>query len=183
VESDLKLKVKSPTSSTEVPLTDGKTSNSHLPAESDLEKEKTPDRPDNPLTQRQLSHNDLLMETAGDSANKSMGIKMTDIPKYPNTNEESQKSAFKSAKDAFDDYIKFQNQTINSFQGVFIPILDTTTNMFLTSQTFWGRVLEMYSRSSTIYTENTVALGKMINGIATANISAFKSLFSAPKGT
>lgn len=183
VESDLKLKVKSPTSSTEVPLTDEQTSNSHLPPESYLEKEKTKNRPDNPLTQRQLSNNDLLMEDAGDSANKSMGIKMTDIPKYPNTNEESQKRAFKSTKDAFDDYVKFQNQTINSFQGAFVPILDTANNMFLTSQTFWGRVLEIYSSTSTIYTENTVALGKMINEIATANVSAFKSLFSIPKGT
>ncbi len=43
VESELKLKVKSPTSSTEVPLTDEQTSNSPLPAESDLEKEKTPE--------------------------------------------------------------------------------------------------------------------------------------------
>ena len=183
VESDLKLKVKSPTSATEVPLTDEQTSNSHMPSDSDLEKEKTKNRPDNFLTQRQLSNNDFLMEDAGDSANKSRGIKMTDIPKYSNTNEESQKRAFNSTKDAYDDYVRFQNQTINSFQGAFVPILDTANNMFLTSQTFWGRVLEIYSRSSTIYTENTVALGKMINEIATANVSAFKSLFSIPKGT
>jgi hypothetical protein len=55
--------------------------------------------------------------------------------------------------------------------------------MFLTSQTFWGRVFEIYSKSSTIYAENTIALGKMINEIATANISAFRSLFSVQKGT
>jgi len=183
VESELKLKVISPTSSAEVPLTDEQPSNSHLPAESGLEKEKTPDRLDYPLTQRQSSSNDLLSEPAGDSANNNMGIEMTGIPNYHNTNEESQKSAFRSTKGAFDDYLKFQNQTMNTFQGAFIPILDTTNSMFLTNQTFWGRVLEIYSRSSTIYAENTVALGKMINEIATANISAFKSLFSIPKGT
>lgn len=182
VESDLKLKVKSPTSSTEVPLTDEQTSNSHLPSESDLEKERRPDNLHNSLSQGQLSNNDLLMEPTGDIANKGMGMKMTDIPKYPISNEESQNRASKSTNDAFDDYVKFQNQTINSFQGAFIPILDTTNNMFLTSQTFWGRVLEIYSRSSNIYTENTLALGKMINEIATANISAFKSLFSIQKG-
>jgi hypothetical protein len=107
---------------------------------------------------------------------------MTDIPKYPNTNEKSQKRAFKSTKDAFDDYVKFQNQTINSFQGAFIPIIDTTNNLFLTSQTFLRRIFEIYSNSSTLYTENTIALGKMMNEITTANISAFKSLFSIPKG-
>ena len=106
---------------------------------------------------------------------------MTDIPKYANTDDESQKRALQSTKDAFDDYVKFQNQTINSFQGAFIPILDTTNNMFLTNQTFWGRVMEIYSKSSAIYTENAIALGKMINEIATANISAFNSLFSKQK--
>ncbi len=181
VESELKLKVKSPTSSTEVPLTDEQTSNSPLSAESDLEKEKTPESLDNPLTQRQLSNNDLYAEPTLDSANKNMETKMTDIPKYANTDDESQKRALQSTKDAFDDYVKFQNQTINSFQGAFIPILDTTNNMFLTNQTFWGRVMEIYSKSSAIYTENAIALGKMINEIATANISAFNSLFSIQK--
>ncbi|HZH38614.1 MAG TPA: hypothetical protein VEX17_00930, partial [Bacillales bacterium] len=173
----------SPTTSTEVPLTDEQTSNSHLPSDSDLEKEKTRDRMHNSLTQRQLSNSDLLMAASGNSANKSTGIKMTDIPKHPNTNEESQKRTFNSTKDAFDDYVRFQTQAINSFQGALIPIIDTTTSMFLTNQTFWGRVLEIYSRSSTICTENTVALGKMMNEIATANVSALKGLFSIPKGT
>lgn len=180
VDSELKLKVKSPTSSTEIPLTDEQTSNSPLPAESDLEKEKTPDSLDNPLTQRQLSNNDMYIEPTLDNANNNMRIKMRDIPKHPNTDDESQKRTLQSTKDAFDDYVKFQNQTIYSFQGAFIPILDTTNNMFLTGQTFWRRILEIYSNSSTIYTENTIALGKMINEIATANISAFKSLFSVP---
>ena len=184
VESDLKLKVKSPNTSTEVPLTDEQTSNSHLPSDSDLEKEKTRDRLHNSSTQQQLSNNDLLMAAdSGNSANKSKGIKMTDIPKRPNTNEESQKRTFRSTKDAFDDYVRFQSQAINSFQGALIPILDTAASMFLTNQTFWGRVLEIYSRSSTICTENTAALGKMMNEIATANVSALKSLFSIPKGT
>ncbi|MBA3284115.1 MAG: hypothetical protein H0U27_03515 [Nitrosopumilus sp.] len=185
VDSELKLKVKSPTSSTEIPLTDEQTTNSPLPAESDLEKEKerTPDSLDNPLTQRQLSSNELYTEPTLDSAYKNMWIKMRDIPNYPNTDDESQKRVFPSTKDAFDDYVKFQNQTINSFQEAFIPIHDTTNNMFLTSQTFWRRVFEIYSNSSAVYSENTIALGKMINEIATANISAFKSLFSIPKGT
>ncbi len=185
VESELKLKVKSPTSSTEVPLTGEQTSNSPLPTESDLEKEKTPDSLDNHLTQRQLSTNDLHTEPTLNSANKNMGTKMTDIPIpiHPNKDYESQRRTFQSTRDASDDYVKLQNQTINSFQGAFTPLLDTTNNMLLTSQTFWGRVMEIYSKSFTINTENAIALVKMINEIATANISAFNSLFSIQKGT
>ncbi len=183
VESDLKLKVKSPTSSIEVPITDGQASNSHFPAKPDLEKENSPDNLDGRLTQRQLSSNGLYAEPTLDSADKNTGIKMTDIPKHTNTDEESQKRSIQSTGDAFDDYVNFQNQALNSFQGAFTPIIDTTNDMFLTSQTFWGRVLDIYSKSSTIYAENTIALGKMINEIATANISAFRSLFSVQKGT
>ena len=185
VDSELKLKVKSPTSSTEIPLTDEQTSNSPLIAESDLEKEKekTPDIMDNPLTQRQLSRNELYTKPTLDGANRNTGIKIRYIPNYPNTCDESQKMAFQSTKDAFDDYVKFQNQTINSFQDAFIPILDTTNNIFLTSQTFWRRVFEIYYHSSTVCSENTIALGKMINEIAKANISAYQSLFTISKET
>ena len=184
VESELKLKVKSPTSSTEVLLTDEQTSNSPLPAESDLEKEKKTDSLDNHLAQRQSSNNDLHTEPALNNENKNMGIKMTDIPipSHPNKDDESQKRALQYTKDAFDGYVKLQNQTINSFQGAFTPFLDTTNNVLLTSQAFWSRVMEIYSKSSTLYTENAIALGKMINEIATANISAFNSLFSIQKG-
>lgn len=155
-----------------------------MPAESDLEKEKKPVSLDNHLTQRQLSNNDLHTEPTLNNDNKNMGIKMTDIPipNYPNKDDESQKRALQYTKDAPDDYVKLQNQTINSFQGAFTPLLDTTNNMLLTSQTFWSRVMEIYSESSALYTENAIALGKMINEIATANISAFNRLFSIQKG-
>ncbi len=183
IESELKLKVKSPTLSTEVSLTDEQTSHSPMIQDtSDLEKGKTSDSLDNPATQRQLSNNDSYSEHSVDGANKNTEIKVTDIPKYPNTYDELQKGLFQSTKDAFGDYVKIQNQKMNSFQGAFIPILDIANNMFLTNQKFWSSILDLFSRSSAIYTENTVALGKMISEISTANVSAFDNLFSIAKG-
>ncbi len=88
---------------------------------------------------------------------------------------------FNTSQNIVDYYIKFQNQVIKSIHSTYIPILETTNNICLTNQTFCDRIFEIYSESSIVFTENTVALGKMINELAKANIFAYNNLFNITK--
>ncbi len=181
VESELKLKVKSPTLSTEVPITAEHTPHSPSSTTSDLEKRKTATSLDAHAIQQQLSNDGSYSEPMITDINKKTDKTMNEFSQYPITNDKSQKRTPKATINVVNDYIKFQNQAINSLLGAYIPILDTTNNMFLTNQTLYGRILEICSKSSTIYTENTIALGKMINEIAKANIFAYSNLFNIAK--
>jgi hypothetical protein len=180
IGSESKLKVKSQALSTEIPLMDEQSSYSNLINTSPFEKEKTSTSLNNPGIQQQSTNDGVLAKPAVDDIDTKTGIKMTDISQYE-INDEMQKRAFKSTQSIVDDYMKFQNQAIISFQEIFVPVFDNTNNIFLTNQTFCNRILEIYSRASNIYTENTIALGKMINEITTANIFAYRNLFNIAK--
>jgi len=90
------------------------------------------------------------------------------------------KRTFRSTKDAFDDYVRFQTHAINFFPGRLSQSFDTTTK-YVSNQTFWAG-LEIYSRSSTICVRKYCRLVKVMNEITQQMSSALKSLFSIPKG-
>ncbi len=167
--------------STEVPITAEHTLLLPSSTTSDLEKGKTATGLDTHTIQQKLSKDGSDSKPMITGINKKTDKTMNESSQYPITNDKSQKMTPKATNNVVNDYIKFQDQAINSLLGAYIPILDTTNNMFLTNQTLYGRILEICSKSSTIYTENTIAFGKMINEIAKANIFAYSNLLNIAK--
>lgn len=86
-----------------------------------------------------------------------------------------------ATKDVADRYIEFQNQSLYSFQSAFSKFVENTGNMFWNSQAYCTNLQDMYSKMALLYTENTVALTKMLNDIAVASADTFKSFFNVSK--
>ena len=86
-----------------------------------------------------------------------------------------------ATKDITDGYMDLQIQTINSFQTTFASILENTNTIFWNNSTYCRKLPEIYSRIAYIYTENAIAVSKMINDIAFANADSVKNLFNMAK--
>jgi hypothetical protein len=180
VESESKLNVKSANLSTSIPITEEQLPQPAMSSVSNSNKEVIPTRLDNPAVQQQVYDDGLLTKPMVDNTRNNYAS-MQNISKYPNANDAFQTETFKPTKYIADDYLKFQDQTIDYLQTSFIPILNNANNVFLKNQTLCNRLLEIYSRSSFTYIENAIALGNIMNRIYAANIFAYGNLFNYAK--
>jgi hypothetical protein len=175
VESDLKVKVHSPTVSKEVPLSPPQ--QQQIPPSASVgENELTSSRFNNKEKQEH-PHKNLDKDKynaqipTGDTGSNSPHSQSTD---------EVQQQTFQVARDIANNYRDFQKQLINSFQSMFVPYFGNT-NLVWDNQAYLDRLSGAYSRMAIIYTENALALNRLAHDITFANIEALNNLIRNSK--
>ncbi|MER5175816.1 MAG: hypothetical protein ABJB76_04825 [Candidatus Nitrosocosmicus sp.] len=177
IESELKVLVHSPTLSTEVPLMSS--SSPQQPLTPLLQQERTSTSFNK--QENQQSSNKVLLDETKNNINKSTNKSTQTISRYTQTIDKVQEQISQATKDITDGYMELQIQTINSFQNTFASILENTNTIFWNNSTYCRKLPEIYSRIALVYTENTIAVSKMINDIAFANANSVKNLFNMAK--
>lgn len=94
---------------------------------------------------------------------------------YKQSITDTQEQTSHPTKALVENYLKLQNQVMNSFQLVFMPYLGNVQKQFWNNQDFFRSIPEMYSRLITNYTESAIAFSKMWNDIAFANAAPFRN--------
>jgi hypothetical protein len=97
---------------------------------------------------------------------------------YSETIKELQKQIIQTTRDMTESYMDLQKQTIYSFQSTYDVILQNTNNVFKNNQAYCSKIPEIYSKMATTFTENTIAMSKMINDIAFANANTIKKIYN-----
>jgi hypothetical protein len=176
VESDLKALVHSPNLTVEVPID----SSSRLSSSSSISSSSPQEESNKPnfYTEKNQQETSKGVSEIHDNLNKKIEnfsgtIPSTIFENFDKTNME----LTKTSKDVMDKYFEYQTQAINSFQSVFYALFENSSNIFWNSHIYCTNMQETYSKMATMCTENTIALGKMINDIANSNAGYFKNLF------
>jgi hypothetical protein len=93
---------------------------------------------------------------------------------YSETLKELQKQIIQTTRNMTENYMDLQKQTIYSFQSTYDVILQNTNNVFKNNQAYCSKIPQIYSKMATTFTENTIAMSKMVNDIAFANANTIK---------
>ncbi len=97
---------------------------------------------------------------------------------YSETLKELQKQIIQTTRDMTKSYLELQKQAINSFQFTFDTIIQNTNSIFKNNQAYCSKIPEIYSKMATTFTENTIAMSKMVNDIAFANANTIKKIYN-----
>jgi hypothetical protein len=178
VESESKVKVHSPTVSKEVPLSPQQQQQQQIPPSTSPAEDEPMSTSINNLENqghpdKDLGKNKDIVQIGTDGAT---GL----TPPHSQTIEDAQEQTLQVTRDIANNYRIYQKQLINSFQSMFAPYFGNS-NLMWDNQEYLGRLLEAYSRIGIIYTENAIALNRMVSDIAFANIEAFTTLFTTQK--
>ncbi|MGD9673449.1 MAG: hypothetical protein AB7U98_08215 [Candidatus Nitrosocosmicus sp.] len=103
------------------------------------------------------------------------------IPRYAQEITDAQEQTTQATKEIAENYLEYQKQAINSFQSVFAPYFENFHNQYWSNQDFLRRLPETYGRMVSNYTENTIALTRILNDIAFSNIGLFRSAINNTK--
>ena len=147
----LKVLVNSPSLSTEVPLI-----SASQPSALSIQKERT---------------------SPGLYAQENQLYKQASINGYSETLKELQKQIIQTTRDMTESYMDLQKQTIYSFQSTYDVIIQNTNNVFKNNQAYCSKIPEIYSKMATTFTENTIAMSKMVNDIVFANANTIKKIY------
>jgi hypothetical protein len=97
---------------------------------------------------------------------------------YSETIKELQKQIIQTTRNMTESYMDLQKQTIYSFQSTYDVILQNTNNVFKNNQAYWSKIPQIYSKMAATFTENTIAMSKMVNDIAFANANTIKKIYN-----
>lgn len=112
-----------------------------------------------------------------DIENKNIDETQRKVFYYSESIEELQKEMTRANKDMREGYMELQNQALTSLQSTFATILENTSTIITNNQIYCSKLPQIYSKMITIYTENAIAVSKMINDIAFANANSVKKLY------
>src|SRR4029078_13040839 len=103
------------------------------------------------------------------------------IPRYTETVNQVQEQTLQASKDIAESYLDYQRQAIDSFQSISTPYIYNVNNHLLNSQDYFRRMPEMYSKIVSSYAENTIAMSRIYNDMASSNIEIFKHVVDNAK--
>ena len=97
------------------------------------------------------------------------------IPRFAQAITDTHEQAAQAAKEIAENYMEYQKRVFNSFRPVYTPFFENLHNQSWNIQEFFRIIPEMYSRMISIYTENLIAFGRILNDIAFSNIGYYRS--------
>ena len=179
VESDLKVLVHSPDSTTEIPVDSSSTAYSS--SSPSLQKEGNMSTFDKEKDQQATAKG--FTETK-DALNKRIDNVPSTIssPIFENF-DKANLQVTQTTKDIMNKFVEFQNHAITSFQSSFYTLLENSSNIFWNSYLYCTNMQETYSKMTMACTENTIAIGKMIADIAASNADSLKNFLELSKNS
>ena len=97
------------------------------------------------------------------------------IPRFAQAITDTHEQAAQAAKEIAENYMEYQKRVFNSFRPVYTPFFENLHNQSWNIQEFFRIIPEMYSRMISIYTENLIAFGRILNDITFSNIGYYRS--------
>ena len=114
-------------------------------------------------------------EESTKSVERNMDKARNQISRHNKAIIDTQEKTVQSSREIAENYVKFQERAINSFQSVFIPYFQNVQNQLWNNQEFFQSLSKMYYRWVNNYTENVVAFSRMWNDIAFKNTGFFNT--------
>jgi len=74
-----------------------------------------------------------------------------------------------------DNYLESQREIINSMQSALVPQMEAANRALTSNWTSPRHVTEHYARLVSAFTDNTIAVTKLVNNAMFANLEAFKT--------
>lgn len=103
------------------------------------------------------------------------------IPVYTKTINEVQEQAVQATRDIAQNYLEYQKQIMASYQSIVTPYFENANNQLWNNQDIFRRYPEVYSKIANNYAENTVAITRVMNNIAFANVEIVKTVINNTK--
>ncbi len=103
------------------------------------------------------------------------------IPRYTQSINEVQEQAVQATKDIAENYLECQKQVIDSFQSIISPYIENANNQLHNNQELFRRLPEIYSKIGNNYTENSIAMSRIINSMAFSNVELMKNAINNTK--
>ena len=97
------------------------------------------------------------------------------IPRFAQAITDTHEQAAQAAKEIAENYMEYQKRVFNSFRPVYTPFFENLHNQSWNNQEFFRIIPEMYSRMISIYTENLIAFGRILNDTTFSNIGYYRS--------
>ena len=91
----------------------------------------------------------------------------------------TQKQTAQATKEIAENYVKFQEQALNSFQSIFTPYFQNVQNQLWNNQEFFKRISEMYYNLVSNYTESAISFGRIFNEIASSNMEILRDVINS----
>lgn len=126
------------------------------------------------------SLNQSLDETKR-NLHKNIDDAKSQIPRYAQTFTDAQEQVIQATQDIADNYIEYQKQAINSLQSIFDKCFESGNNPNWNNKEYLRNIPEIYSKITSSYAENTIAVNRMFNDLLCANIETFKNLVNNTK--
>jgi len=182
VKSDLKVLVHSPDLTTEIPVDSSSISySSSSSSSSSLQKKENISTFDKEKNQQTTDKG--FAETKDDLNNRIDNVSSTiSSPVFENF-DKADLQVTQTNKDIMNKFVEFQTQAIASFQSAFYTLLENSSNIFWNNHLYCANMQETYSKMAMACTENTIAIGKMINDITTSNVDSLKNFLELTKNS
>ena len=179
VASDLKVLVHSPDLTTEIPV--DSSSISYPSTSSSLQKEENISTFDKEKNQQATDKG--FTETKDDLNKRIDNVPSTNSsPIFENFNK-ANLQVTQTTKDIMSEFVEFQTQAMASFQSAFYTLFENSRNIFWNNHLYCANMQETYSKMAMAYTENTIAIGKMINDITASNVDSLKNFLELSKNS
>jgi hypothetical protein len=91
----------------------------------------------------------------------------------------TQKQTTQATKEIAENYMKFQEQSLNSFQSIFTPYYQNVQNQLQNNQEFFKSISEMYYKLVSYYTESAISFGRIFNEVASSNMEIFRNVVNS----
>lgn len=114
-----------------------------------------------------------VSEESEKNTEKSIDNLKNQIPYYAQADIDMQQQMTQAIKEIGENYLDYQNQTIRSFQSVFMPYFETAYNQLSNNQELFRRIPETYTRLLSSYIENAFVISRFFNEIMLSNINLF----------
>ena len=91
----------------------------------------------------------------------------------------TQKQTAQATKEIAENYVKFQEQVLNSFQSILMPYYQNVQNQLSNNQEFFKSISEMYYKLVSSYTESAISFGRIFNEVASSNMEIFRNVVNS----
>ena len=91
----------------------------------------------------------------------------------------AQEQTAQATKEIAENYVKFQEQVLNSFQSILMPYYQNVQNQLSNNQEFFKSISEMYYKLVSSYTESAISFGRIFNEIASSNMEILRNVINS----
>jgi hypothetical protein len=101
------------------------------------------------------------------------------MSQYGQAISSTQEQTAQTTREIAENYVKFQEQVLNSFQSILMPYYQNVQNQFSNNQEFFKSISEMYYKLVSSYTESAISFGRIFNEVASSNMEIFRNVVNS----